>query len=388
MSNDDIKPLKVFHAAKWYFPAVGGIETVARDITGALDRRAECEILVCSDSGKTVTETVDGVKVVRAKTVCNLLSTPISFAYLRKFRKMSKGADVIQMHAPYPVSDLALWLCAGRKRSKVVLWYHSDVVKQKKMLFFYKPLMKYLLRRADIILVSGRNVAKKSDLLPKYMDKVKVLPFGIDPEKYPIPSDLGFLDSHLNDKNAVKLLFVGRLVYYKGLDVLIEAMKNVSGAELFIVGEGELEDELRAKTKAMELEHKVHFVGRVEESNLNTVFCDSDVVILPSVSRSECFGLVQLEAMVYGKPVINTDLPTAVPDVSLDGETGITVTPGSVSELTKAIQKLTDYKELRELYGKNARERCLCEFSLAKMQNEYFNTISSLCENCSEDKQI
>ncbi len=380
MSNKNCtnEPLKVFHAAKWYYPFVGGIETAAREINGALVGKTQTEVLVCSEEGRSKTDITDGVKVVRAKTICSLLSTPISFEYLRKFRKMSKNADVIQMHAPYPLSDLALFLCAGRKKAKVALWWHSDVVKQKKMMFFYKPLMKYMLKRADVIFVSGKSIAKKSDYLPKYMNKIKVLPFGIDPKNYSVPERTGYLDEILTDKGSVKLLFAGRLVYYKGVDVLIDAMNKVSGAELFIVGEGELEAELKNKTAELGLESKIHFLGKIDDDALRGVFCDCDMFVLPSVSRSECFALVQLEAMMYGKPVINTNLPTAVPDVSLDGETGITVEPGSSEELANAIQKLTDDENLRSLYGENAKKRCITEFSLSKMQEEYYNVISSL----------
>ncbi len=377
-SNGMNSCLNVLHAAKWYYPFVGGIETAARAINGALVEKTYPKMLVCSETGKSKTDVTDGIEIVRAKTLCNLCSTPISFEYLRKFRKMSRDADVIQIHAPYPLSDLALFLCAGRRRAKVALWWHSDVVKQKKILLFYKPLIRYVLRRADVIFVSGKNIAVNSDYLPKYMDKIKVLPFGIDPKDYSVPEKIGYLDEILTKKSSVKLLFVGRLVYYKGVDILIEAMSKVTGAELFIVGEGELESDLKSQTFSLGLDGRIHFLGKADKELVRSVFYDCDMLILPSVSRSECFAIVQLEAMIYGKPVINTRLPTAVPDVSVDGETGITVEPQNANELAKAIQRLIDDASLRALYGENAKKRCVESFSLSKMQEEYYKVISSL----------
>ena len=181
----------------------------------------------------------------------------------------------------------------------------------------------------------------------------------------------------LNGSKNVKLLFVGRLVYYKGIDVLIRAMKSVTNAELFVVGSGELDKQLRTQVKDLDIESKVHFMGRVDTRTLLAAFADCDVFILPSVSRAECFGLVQLEAMAYGKPVINTCLPTAVPEVSLNGETGLTVPPSDEIALAGAIQALTDDKVLRSKYGENAKVRCK-KYSLADMEKRLIDSYVDL----------
>ena len=180
------------------------------------------------------------------------------------------------------------------------------------------------------------------------------------------------LTEKLKNSNSTKILFVGRLVYYKGVKVLISAMEKVKNAELFIIGSGELEDELKMQAVKLGLQDEVHFMGRVDTETLLSAFSDCDVFVLPSISRAECFGLVQLEAMVYGKPVINTALPTAVPEVSLDGVTGITVKPEDADELAGAIQKLSDDKALRERYGAEAEKRCKEKFSLQQMEDSLF----------------
>ena len=372
-NTGESKSFSMLHAAKWYAPVVGGIETAAIDITGAVQEKADVKILVCSENKKRgYSETEAGVPVHRVKTYRSICSMPISFEYLRAFRKLSKEVDLIQIHAPFPLSDLALLLCPRRKRSKVAVWWHSDVVKQKKLMFFYKPLMHYMLRRADIIFVASKTIAEKSAYLGKYSDKVKVIPFGINLDNYKDCKIDGYLTDMLTDKKNIKLLFVGRLVYYKGMDILLEAMSKSEGAELFVIGYGELDEELRNKSVELGITDKVHFLGKVGEDELYSAFSDCDVFVLPSVSRSECFGLVQLEAMAYGKPIINTALPTGVPDVSIDGETGITVEPGDVDALARAIETFVNDDEKRLSYGKAAKKRCETHFVLKDMQSKLY----------------
>lgn len=375
----DNKSIKVFQAAKWYFPDVGGIETVARIITEAFEGRAEVDVLVCSASKKKETEVTEGgTRIYRAKTPIRLCSTPISLDYIRTFAKMSRKADLIQLHAPFPLSDLALFLCRGRKKQKKVLWYHSDVVKQRKMMFFYRPLLKWMLKKMDRIYVASRAIAEQSEYLGPHMDKVEVIPFGIPIDHYLSAKTSPVLSEIATDKNSVKILFVGRLVYYKGVDILIKSMVNTTGAELFIIGSGELEDKLKEQVAELGIDKKIHFLGHVEDNVLLSAYADCDVFVLPSISRAECFGLVQLEAMIYGKPVINTALPTAVPEVSISGQTGLTVPPEDENALSEAIRTLTDDAEMRQKMGEQARERCKTCFSIKQMMDRVYDSYLSL----------
>lgn len=377
---------RLFQAAKWYWPEVGGIETVAKVITGAVNGIAETEILVCSGNKKRVIErTEEGVPLYRAKTPLKLCSTPLSLDYIFTFARMAKKADIIQMHAPFPLSDLALFLCGGRKKKTKVMWYHCDVVKQKKMMFFYKPLLRWTLKQMDKIYVASSSITEQSEYLAPYKDKVEVIPFGISVDQYEKAERKPVLSERLSSPENVKLLFVGRLVYYKGIEILIKAMTDVKNAELFVIGSGELDERLKAMVSELKIDDKIHFMGRVDTETLLAAFSDCDVFILPSVSRAECFGLVQLEAMVYGKPVINTALPTAVPEVSLDGETGITVPPEDEIALAGAIQALVDDKETRLKYGENAKIRCK-KFSLENMESSLVSSYETLLrQNLYED---
>ncbi len=351
-------------AGKAYAPHIGGIETVMQQTAEYMRRYAKTKVLCCRDElGLTKKEKIRGVPVTYAGSFGTVASCPVSFSYLGEFRRKVMLADTVELHLPFPVADLAL-LLSGYKGRVVVAW-HSDVVRQKHMLTLYKPLMKWLLKRADAILVATKAHIDSSPYLPPFREKCVIVPYGIDPAEYEIRPHLTPLTSQLRNSHAKKILFTGRLVYYKGADVLLEAFANVKAdAELFFAGTGVLEPELQARAETLGIRDRVHFLGRRMTPELRDMFADCDLFVLPSVANSEAFGIVQLEAMVNGKPVINTALPTGVPLVSIHGETGLTVPPQDAGALTDAMEQLLNDDALREQYGKAARERVLRDFSL------------------------
>ncbi len=369
------KKLRILQINKAYFPHIGGIETLVRTYARALSQRddAEMQVLVCQEKGKTLCETIEGVPVVRAGSVGTYFSCPLSFSFFRLFRKMSKNADVIIFHMPFPLGDLAC-LLSGFK-GKVVLMWHSDVVKQKKLLFFYKPILKRFLKRADVIITATQGHIDSSGFLPEFRKKCRVIPYGINTEKYRNAPLAPVLTEKLQGKSAVKVFFAGRLVYYKGADVLLRAFEKTENCELFIAGTGTLEEELKAQ--AAQMKQNVHFLGVLSDEDMKSAFADCDIFVLPSVANSEAFGIVQLEAMVYGKPVINTALPTGVPHVSLDGVTGITVPPSDEDALAEAINTLAKDEKLRQKYGQAAALRAEAEFSEEKVLRSLFDTINT-----------
>ena len=244
---------------------------------------------------------MNGVELVRSGSLGTYFSCPLSFSFIGNFRKMARKADVVHIHVPFPLADAAL-LLSGYKGKVVVSW-HSDIVKQKKLMFFYKPFMRYLLRRADVILTATEGHVKHSLYLPEFKDKCKVLPYGIVPEEYLAVPRRPFLTEKATDKDRVKVFFTGRLVYYKGVDVLLKAFTKVKGCELFIAGTGELGEKLKNYCTAHNMNDKVHFLGFLPDVELRQAYADCDIFVLPSVAPSEAFGIVQIEAMVYGKPV-------------------------------------------------------------------------------------
>lgn len=371
-----MKKLKVLEVNKAYYPHIGGIETLVKQYSEELGEfGADVRTLVCrDDKGGTVKEVVNGVPVIRAGSFGTYFSCPLSLHFIREFRRMAKKADVVHINVPFPLADAAL-LLSGFKGRVVVSW-HSDIVKQKKLLALYKPLLKYLLNRADMIFVATEGHIDGSDFLPEYREKCRILPYGITVEDYFNIDRKPVLTERLTDKNSVKVFFTGRLVYYKGVDVLLKAFAKVKNCELFIAGTGELENSLKTCAESCGLAEKVHFLGFLSDEELRQAYADCDIFVLPSVVKSEAFGIVQLEAMVYGKPVINTNLPSGVPHVSLDGETGLTVPPSDVNALAKAINRLAEDKELREELGRNAAERVREKFSEKKIIRSLYSYLS------------
>lgn len=346
--------MKVLQVNKLYYPAIGGIERTVQLIAEGLREQVDMSVLVCQSKGKGCVNIINGIAVRRSSSLGVLFSLPISFHFLFDLRKMSKDKDILQLHAPFPLGDLAC-LLSGYK-GKVVLYWHSDVVKQKKLMIFYRPIMELFLKRVDVIIVAAKGIVAGSSYLVPYKEKCVILPFAVNPDieqrgrtylEHAVPTP----------KIKIKFLFVGRLVYYKGVDILLDAFKHLDNAELDIVGTGDLEDELKSYTNEYGLFENVHFLGKVEEERLYQAFEECDVFVLPSVARSEAFGLVQLEAMAYGKPVINTNLSSGVPEVSVDGITGLTVEPGNSEALREAMQWMIMHPEARIRFGKAARKR-------------------------------
>lgn len=369
--------LKVLEVNKAYYPHIGGIETLVKQYSQELGTicNADVKTLVCRDGrGKTTRETLDGVKLTRAGSLGTYFSCPLSLSFIRLFRKMAREADVVHIHVPFPLADAAL-LLSGFKGRVVVSW-HSDVVKQKKLMTFYKPFMMKLLKRADCIITATKGHIDGSDYLPGFRRKCSIVPYGITPEDYLSIERSPILTNRLCDKKNVKVFFTGRLVYYKGVDILLKAFTMTENCELFIAGTGEMEQELKDFAKRHNIDKKVHFLGFLPDNELKQAYADCDIFVLPSVAKSEAFGIVQLEVMVYGKPVINTKLPSGVPYVSVHGKTGLTVPPSDAKALAKAINTLVADAKMRENFGKAAAERVMTEFNEKNVIRKLYGVLS------------
>lgn len=369
-----MKKLKILQVNKLYYPWIGGMESVVRTIAEKLNSETEMTVLVCRESGKGKKERINGVNIIRAGSMGIKFSMPLSLSFPFLVRKYAKNADVLILHDPFPLGDLAVLLSGFR--GKVIVWWHSDIIKQKHLVKIIKPVINGILNRADAIFTTSENYISGSEYLPRFRDKCRIVSFGIEEKKYLESQLTPILSKQLAKDSHKKLLFVGRLVYYKGVGVLIDAFARVSGAELFIVGTGSDEDALRAQAEP--LGDKVHFLGVLSDEELKSAFADCDIFILPSVEKSEAFGIVQLEAMIYGKPVINTDLETSVPLVSLHGQTGLTVKAGDVNELAEAMNTLVNDTALCQRLGAAAKERVITEFTVDIMTEKVKRYISEL----------
>lgn len=371
--QDRNNKIRVLQVNKLYYPVTGGIERVVQQLAEGLCEDTDTKVLVCRKKGKTIVEQIAGIEVTRASSMGMLSSLPLSVSFLWKFRRMAKDRDIIHIHMPFPLGDLACFLSGYRGR--VILWWHSDIVRQKKLMKLYRPLMEWLLRRADCIIAATQGHIDGSKYLKPYQDKCRIIPFGVD-LKIEKEADRWYMEGGPLERSeerlaVVKYLFVGRLVYYKGCRTMIEAFvqaaKMKKHIRLDIVGTGPLEPELKKQTEELRLTDQIYFHADVSDDELIQYFKECDVFVLPSLQRSEAFGLVQIEAMAFGKPVINTKLPSGVPYVSLHGETGLTVEPGNAAELAEAMLYLAEHPADRCQMGERARARMDEQFRMDKM---------------------
>lgn len=368
---------------KYYCPHIGGIERVVQQIAEGLAKETNMTVLVSAENRKYQEESINGVRLIRLPRQIRFGSMPISFGFFGKLRKLSKEQDIIHLHMPFPLGDLAC-LLSGYK-GKVVLWWHSDVVRQKKLIFFYKPIMLRMLKRADAIIVATQGHIDGSAYLKPFQEKCHIIPFGVEKRieeaaDHYMACQREIENEEQKEEMPIRFLFVGRFSYYKGCEVLLEAFANVDNAELIMVGSGGMKKKLKKKAKTLGISNKVFFTGKLSEEELCRQYTECDVLVLPSIVRSEAFGIVQIEAMAFGKPVINTNLPSGVPYVCRNQETGLTVEPGNVEQLTRAMQWMTTHEEERLKMGKKARERMKAEYSLEAMTSRTLELYRALLE--------
>lgn len=366
--------IKILQINKLYHPWIGGVEKVVQNIAEGLRDRVDIEVLACQPKGRGSKQLINGVKVTKASSFGIYWGMPISFTFLFLLAWKSRKVDILHFHYPFPLGDLS-YLLVGSKRKKIVVTYHSDIVRQKKLLRFYRPFLHRFLRRANKILPTSPNLVELSKHLGPYKDKCTVVPLSIDLNEFGHPVEKEFdLGVSLDEKIV---LFAGRLNYYKGLEYLIESMQEID-AKLLIAGEGELREELEEKARSLRVNQKIIFLGKVSDEKLKYCYQICDLLVLPSVEPSEAFGIVQMEAMAYGKPVVNTNLPTGVPYVSVNGETGITVPPRDSKALVEAINKILNDKELAAKFSKNALRRVEEKFSREKMLETTYSIYEDL----------
>jgi ABC-type polysaccharide/polyol phosphate export permease/glycosyltransferase involved in cell wall biosynthesis len=357
-SHDTPRRPSVLHIFKIYYPDLfGGTLTVIRDICASLKDAFASAVLVCSQSAEKRQIVVNDVPVERVRSFGNLLSLPAAPTYpWRLWRKIAEH-DLLALHAPFPLADLVFAFGFGRKRPLVVHW-HADIVTHAGLRWFIEPLMRQTLRRAKAIIVSDHVLVDNTPLLREFEDKCHVVPFGIDTSGYDWPK---IEPHHVNDRGRL-VLACGRLVPYKGFDVLIRAAA-AHKFEVWIIGEGVERPRLVQLIEELGLTERVRLLGSVNDCERIKLMCLADVFVMPSLTNAETFGLVQLEAMAAGRPVVNTALDTAVPRVARHGMEAITVPPGDAEKLGEAIDTLICDPERRRHMGLAARTRALTHYS-------------------------
>ena len=354
--------MRVLQLGKFYDPVVGGMETVLKEICDGLVDQVEFRVLVANTRFRTEHEN-GKLPVTRVASMGKLFScsaAPFYPLWARKF-----NADLIHVHLANPLAELAALLVD--RNIPIAAHFHCDVLRPIPLNLrpLYERFLHAFYKRANSIIVPTPTHIETSKFLPKYRKKCRVVPYGIQPSRFDLDESVRKRVDELKD-GLPTVLFVGRLVPYKGVEFLIRALESVR-ARLWIVGTGFIEDSLKNLAREKGLADRVEFLGQVSEQELVAYYHACDVFVLPSITNHEMFGLVQLEAMACRKPVVSSNLPTGVTWLNQHGKTGYTVAPRNPAELAHSIQRLLANRELREEMGAAGRARLEQHFTSAKM---------------------
>ena len=343
----------ILHVFKDYWPTPGGVERVIKSLVAGMSPDVECTVLVNATGVRTTVEQLDGATIVRAGTLGRVAMTPLSLELPRLFQQIR--ADLVHLHFPNPPGEVSY--LALRRRIPMVLSYHNDLVRPAWAVPLYRPILRQVLRHTSRILVGDASTRDGSQDLRPVLDRCTVVPYGIDPVPLQPTPRTSRLTERLRQHASGRpiILFVGRLRYYKGLDVLLHAAQGLD-ATILLVGSGPEETSLCQLTATLRLEDRVRCVGAVLEADLPAYYHAADLFVLPSVYRSESFGLAMLEAQTCGVPTISTELGTATTVVNVHGESGLVVEAGSVDALATGLRMLLEDTTLRQRMGARARE--------------------------------
>ncbi len=350
-----MKELSILHVGKFYPPQTGGIETHLRSLATRQTEAAHVSVVAANAFRRDECCTIERVDVTRVARLGTIASMPVCPGLLSAIRH--SPADLVHIHMPNPGAALA-FLLSGHT-GKLVITHHADTMGRQFLRRLSDPFVIRLMERASrIIVTSTRYLNSSPELLP-FRDKCRIVPLGIDVRDAVCTDRVAVQKLHQKFGDHI-ILAVGRLVPYKGFDILIRAMKNVE-ARLLLVGDGPQYDSLMRLAAAEGVDTTITMLRRVED--VRPYFSAAAFFVLPSVTRAEAFGIVQLEAMAAGLPVINTNIDSGVPEVCIDGRMGITVPPRDINALAEAMQLLLDGKHLRARFGEAAKATVNAEYT-------------------------
>lgn len=351
----DQSKLKILQLGKFY-PIGGGVEKVMYDLmTGLAAQGVDCDMLCAAVSGgSSVSVVSQHARLICSRTLFKFAATMISPAMIMTLRNICARYDIIHVHHPDPMAAVALRL-SGYK-GKVILHWHSDIIRQKQFLKLYLPLQNWLLGRADLVVGTSPVYLKDSPYLQNVQHKVASLPIGVDA----MMPDTAVTERIRRQYGNRKIIFsLGRLVHYKGFRHLVDAATYLDDSYVILIGgTGPLKDELEQQIRRLGLEDKVYLLGRIDDRELPSYYDACRVFCLSSVQKTEAFAIVQIEAMACGKPVVATQIPqSGVPWVNAHGQSGLNVVPASPQELARAIKDISDDEKTYKEFSQRARSR-------------------------------
>lgn len=370
--------MRILQLGKFY-PIKGGVEKVMYDLMlGLSDRGVDCDMMCAEESGKgNVRSTDSGARILSFHTWAKVASTTIAPSMVNALRSEAFNYDLIHVHHPDPMATIALRF-SGYK-GPVVLHWHADIIKRKPLLRFYEPLQDWLLERADAIITTSPVIMNESKPLRKYIDKVHCIPIGIRG----MQEDEAGATILRHDFGDRKMVFsLGRLVPYKGYQHLVDAAGMLPDDYVVVIGgDGPLRGELEQQLEEQGLRDKVVFTGRIPDAQLPAYFSACNIFCLPSVMKTEAFGIVQIEAMSLRKPIVATTIKgSGTAWVNSHDVSGLNVTPGDSAELAAAICAICGDANTYKRMSTGARERFQSEFTLDRMVTRCYDLYKQLIE--------
>lgn len=362
--------MRILHISKYYYPYIGGVENICKYLVDNMKQSNDIAVVCFNDQKDDRIDTVDGVKVYRVGAKLTIARQALSLSYFSVLRRAIREfkPDVIHFHwaNPYPAFVLLTML---PKEVKLVIHWHMDIIKQKKIYPLIKPVETRLLKRASLVLVTSPNYRDGSKPLQPFKDKVRVVPNAID-ERTLIPQEgdkekISEIKRKYNNKDIV--FFVGRHIQYKGLQHLIEAERMVKSDCAFVIaGKGPLTDELKASCHS----NRVHFVGKISDDDLRYYLYAAKVFAFPSITKNEAFGVALAEAMYCHTPAVTFTIPgSGVNWVSINNKTCLEVPNGDDKAYAAAIDRLLQNNILREQLADNGVRRVKGNFLIHNMIN-------------------
>lgn len=376
----DGKMKRILHISKYYYPFSGGTEQIARDCVLALKDEYEQKVIAFNDSEKDQIDTVDGVEVYKCGCFAKVSAQSLSSTYGKTLHALmdSFAPDIVVFHYPNPFVASLLLKELKNKKTKLIVYWHLDIIRQKFLRVFFNGQNERLLARADKVIATSPNYIEGSKWLQSVKEKCVVVPNCINVERMQITPEIERRAQQIKEDNEGKTicLAVGRHTEYKGFSYLIEASKLLDdNFKIYIAGKGELTDRLK---KEAEGNNKIQFTGRVDDSELKALIKACDIYCFPSITKNEAFGLALAEAMYYGKPAVTFTIPgSGVNYVSLDGVTGIEVENRSIDKYAEAILRLSKNSNVRQQYGRNAQKRVVDNF----LSTQFITNIKSAVDN-------
>ena len=356
--------LSVTHLGKFYHPSHGGIERAVRTLAQS-QARLGCRVrVVCLDHerGRRTRVDRDGpVEVLRVGRSLSLMKLDLCPDLPRILRETE--GEIVHLHTPNPTMISGLLLSGDRR--PLVISHHSDIIRQRVRAILFSALERSCYRRARLILAMSPPYVDGSKVLRKHRDRLDVLPIGLELASFlDPPGDVRRKSEQIRRAYPGPLWFAcGRLVYYKGMQVALQALKHVPGT-LLIAGDGPARSNLERLAARLGIEKRVVFLGRVpRDEDLYAHYLAAEAFWFPSNARSEAYGLVQVEAMASGCPVINTDIPhSGVSWVSRHEESGLTVPVDDPEAFASAALRILNEPGLRSRLSAGAWARAVSTF--------------------------